>query len=744
MHKIGWFAAVAAVVAGCFSSQIEKDDVVVETSQYVFVIGADAKAKSLKLKANGEEMLDAREGLPVFAAVQDRPFNNEIKLVFPNKETVFRAKRVRREGEFLIVGFDLVSYEAKIRVTEKSGYALFELVDFILGPRGTASLDMTYPPVSAVRILDLPVRNRANYGEWMNAMWDEDGALAVMAAEPYTWIDDEPRHGFRRMFAEARRGLALVGAKVALVAAPTESFLDGVDAMEKDLGLPRGVESRRSPALKRSTYWTPECTPKNVDEHIAMAKKGGFRQMLLYHTAVCKGARGEPDYGGIGDYELRDEYVNGYDSLREMLAKIKAAGITPGLHVLHTFIGLRTHYVTPVADPRLNITRHFTLAKPLDGAAGGDLFVQENPASCPTNAPSRVLVFGGEIFSYEGYVTERPYRFTGVKRGHFETKVVNHDRGQIGGILDICEYGAKSVYIDQDTDLQDEVAEKIAKVFDCGFEFMYCDGSEGVSEPPTIHVANAQYRVWKKFARKPIFMEGAAKGHFAWHHLSAANAFDVFAPEIFKAMIVRWPQYESPIIRADFSRPDYGWWGVYLPGQDVKVETETSLTRAKSVGTQMDMWEFGTSRAAAWDAPATIQFTLEDMRKHPRLDDLLEVMRRWEDVRAKDWLTSEMKERLKSSTQEHHLYLNEKGEYELCDIEMLPTPEKAKNLRGFVFERNGRRTVAYWHTSGAGTAKLALGAGGATRALAVDKLRYLETGLSKDAVVKAFAAAEMK
>ena len=119
-------------------------------------------------------------------------------------------------------------------------------------------------------------------------------------------------------------------------------------------------------------------------------------------------------------------------------------------------------------------------------------------------------------------------------------------------------------------------------------------------------------------------------------------------------------------------------------------------------------------------------------------------MRRWEDVRAKDWLTSEMKERLKSSTQEHQLYLNEKGEYELCDIEMLPTPEKAKNLRGFVFERNGRRTVAYWHTSGAGTAKLALGAGGATRALAVDKLRYLETGLSKDAVVKAFAAAEMK
>lgn len=725
------------------SAMVCAEDVTVENDSFRLVIGDNAVAKSLKLKANGEEMLDVREGLPVFAAVQDRPFNNEIKLVFPHKETVFRANRVRREGEFLIVGFDLVSYEAKIRVTERNGYVLFELAGFILGPRGTFGLKMTYPPVSAVRILDLPVRSRANYGEWMNAMWDDSAALAVMAAEPYTWIDDEPRYGFRRMFAEARRGLNLVGAKVALVAAPKDAFLDGVDAMERDLGLPRGVESRRSPALKRSTYWTHDCTPTNVDEHIEIAKKGGFRQMLLYYTATCRGAKGDSGYGGIGDYELRDEYVKGYDSLREMLAKIKKAGITPGLHVLHTFIGLKTHYVTPVADPRLNITHHFTLAKPL-GTGDGDVYVQEDPSCCPTNAESRVLVFGGEILSFEGCTTDRPYRFTGVKRGHFETKVVEHPRGQIGGILDICEYGAKSCYIDQDSDLQDEVAEKIARIVDCGFEFMYFDGSEGVSEPPAIHVANAQYRVWKKLARKPIFMEGAAKGHFAWHHLSAANAFDVFAPEIFKKMIVRWPQYESPIIRQDFSRPDYGWWGVYLPGQDVKVETETSLGHAKSVGTQMDMWEFGTSRAAAWDAPATIQFNLEDLRKHPRQDDLLEVMRRWEDVRARNWLTPEMKERLKSSTQEHHLYVNERGEYELHEIEILPTPERARNLRGFVFERNGRRTVAYWHTCGAGTAKLALGKNGETLTLVVDKLRYLETDLSKDAVVDGFAAAEME
>ena len=741
MKRIGWFAAVAALVAGCVSTQIERDDVVIENARFKLVIGADATAKSLVVKATGEEMLDAHECLPAFFAVQDRPFNNEIKLVFPHTETTFRANRVRREGDFLIVGFELVSYSAKIRVTERDGYVLFELVDFILGPKGTDHLKMTYPPVSGVRILNLPVKNRANIGDWMNSVWDEKAAVALMSAEPYTWIAGERRDGFRLMSADARRDLRLRGAKAALVAAPTGEFLDCVDAMEREQDLPRGVESRRSAAMNRSIYWTHDISPTNVDEHIAFAKKGGFKQMLIYYMAVCKGAQGDKGYGGIGDYEIEDCYPKGYDSVREMLAKIKAAGITPGLHVLHTFIGLKTHYVTPVADPRLNLTRHFTLAKPL-GTEGGDLYVQEDPSNCPTNAESRVLAFGGELVSYEGFTTSYPFKFTGVRRGHCETRVVPHPRGQIGGILDICEYGAQSCYIDQDSDLQDEIAEKIAKIYDCGFEFMYYDGSEGASEPQGIHVANAQYRVWKKLAKKPIFTEGAAKCHFAWHHLSAANAFDIFPPEIFKAMIVRWPQYESPIIAADFSRPDFGWWGVYLPGQEVKISTETELYLSKSIGSQPDMWEFGTSRAAAWNAPAAIQFNLASMRKQPRMDDLLEVMRRWEDVRERKGLTPEMKERLKSPTQEHHLYLNAKGEYELCDIEMLPTPEKAAKVRGFIFEREGRRMVAYWHTSGSGTMEIDLGDG--VRTVPADKVRYLETGLSSDAAKRAFASAVLK
>lgn len=712
--------AVAAFAAiGAFA------DVVIENPRFRFVLGDDAKAKSLVLKATGEELLDLNEDLRAFAVIQNRPFNNEVKLTFPNKRTEYRADRVRRAGDFLYIGFELISYEAQLKVTEAADYVTFELVDFPLGPRGSNHLKMTYPPVDVMKILDLPVKNRKYFGGWLNVSWDDAAAVAVVAAEPYTWIDSSRRHGFRLMTAEAHRNLKLRGAKTALVVAATGNFMDAMDAFERDLGLPRGVQSRRSQEIKSSIYWSSGVRPSTVDRHLAYAKQGGFRNMLIYYPAICKGAKGDGGYGGIADYELLDEYVNGYDSLKEMLAKIKAAGITPGLHVLQTFIGFKTRYVTPVADPRLNLTTHFTLAKPL-GKEDGDVWVHEDPSNCPTNEASRILAFGGELISYEGFTTERPYKFTGVKRGAKETTIVEHPNGQIGGILDVCEFGGVSCYIDQNTDLQDEVAEKIAKIYNCGFEFMYCDGSEGVNVPQGIHVPNAQYRVWKKFDKKPLFMEGAAKAHFGWHHLSGANAFDVFPPEIFKDMIVRWPLYAAPIMRQDFSRLNFGWWGIYQPSD-------------KSVGTQPDMWEFGTSKGAAWDCPATIQFNLPALEKHPRMADLLEVMRRWEDVRAKKWLTDAQREALKDPKREFHLYLDDKGAYTLYEIEMLPASAEAKLLRGFVFERDGKRVVAYWHTRGEGEFTLDWAG---PKTLKADKMRYLETPMTKAEIAKAFSTAK--
>ena len=707
------------------------DDLVFENARMRLTVGDDAIVKSLKLKATGEELLETKDPTPFMSVTQPRPFNNEIKLKYPHRRTTYPANRIRREGDRLVIGFEIAPYEAAVSVKTTDDYVAFTLEDFILTeksyplcPTTTVPLDFTAPPVDEFRLVQLPVRNRANYGEWLNVQWDGSAAVGVFSTSEHAVTDAESRNGYRLMCADALREVKLRGTGAAIVVdAGGESILDRIDAMEKDYGLPRGVENRRNPLVNASIYFASGLNLSTVDRHIAMAKKGGFR---LMQTSIAN------FMGPNGARKYRPEFPNGFADVKAVLDRIRAAGIVPGMHILHTFVDFDSPLVQGGADRRLQLREHYTLAKDL-GPGDTEVYVDENPQNAEKMEKCRLLKFGKELLSYESFTTERPYKFTGVKHGVKGTPASVHEEGTIGGTLWICEYGGNDIYIKQDSDLQDEVAQQVAEFWKAGMQFVYFDGSEGVCAPFGFHVANAQYRMWKRLDPQPILGEGAAKGPFSWHMLSGANAFDVFFPEEFKEMIDEHPAFEAPFMKRNFSRVNFGWWGFWAPGSKIRGKT--------TIGVQPDMWEYGTSKAAAWDSPASIQMRLEALEAHPRLDDILEVMRRWEDVRAKGWLTPEMKERIRASTRGHHLYLNDKGEYELYEIEMLPTPAAMKELRGFVFERNGKRTVAYWHTCGAGQVKLALGANGAATVVPADKLRYLETDLSRSAVIAAFAAA---
>jgi len=511
--------------------------------------------------------------------------------------------------------------------------------------------------------------------------------------------------------------------------------------------------------LNDCTYFTGDINPLNVDEHLRFIKKCGFRKMQIYYTAMFKE---EDGYSLDGNYDYRPEYPNGRADLAAMLKKIRDAGVTPGIHFLQTHIGLKSRYVTPVADHRLGLTQRFTLSRPLD-VSGDVVYVEESTEGAEMHPKRRVLRFGGELISYEGYTSERPYRFTGCKRGVYETNVAAHPAGESGGVLDISEFGATSVYIDQNTDLQDEIAGKLADAYDAGFGFIYFDGSEGTNAPYDFHVPNAQYRVYKRLGSAPVFTEGAAKAHFSWHFLSRGNAFDVFAPDIFKSAIDVYPAEEAPHMRRDLTCVDFGWWAMKMPGTpSSNYEYQRKLYRDPrdyDCGTQADHYEYGASHAAAWDCPVTIQFDLDVLRRHPRIDDILEVLRRWQDVREKNWLTAEQKELLREPGAEYTLLINESGAYELVRCERLDCCE---GVRAFAFERGGKRYVSFWHISGEGMLSLpvsaealeaadeiasewaapAAGADG-NALLPVGAKRYLRCGLSAEALKDAFKAAKL-
>jgi len=718
-----------------FTKMFTPEDIVVENAKMKFVLGGDGVAKSLVVKKSGEEMLVAKPFEPFFSVTQIRPFNNEIKLHHPNTRTTYRANRVRREGDRLFIGFETAPYEAVVDMKNSDdGYVAFKLVRFDVrrGIDYSEWYTMDLPPAESFRVAQLEVKDRKNFGEWLNVMWDEKAACAVIGLDEFADIHNVARPGHHVLTADLLKGQKLTGGAAAIVCgAGREDFLDSADAVERDYNLPRGVQSRRSKKLNASIFWTGEITPENADAEIALAKQGGFTMMLLYYP-VFTGDH-EWAYAVLGDYKYNKEYANGQADVKKLLDRIKAAGITPGFHTLQTHIGIRSRYVTPVADPRLNKTRRFTLAKPLaaDGAVD-EICVYENPVDATMHPRARVLQFGGELFGYEAYTTKPPYRFTGVKRGWYKTAVETHPVGQVGGTLDISEFGADSCYIDQATDLQDEIAAKIADICDAGMEFMYFDGSEGVNPPCGVNVSRAQYRVTSRLKNPPLFTEGAAKSHFGWHLQAGANAFDGFGPEVFKEKILEFPFTEAQEMRKDFTRVDFGWWSVAMPG--------VQKNGRFSTGTQADHWEFGTSKAAAWDCPATIQIR-PYARKHPRLNDILEAMRRWEEVRANGFLTEERKRLLRDPSKEFHLHPDGQGGYALVEWKQLAVGgTRDGQVRAFLFEYAGKRHVAYWHVSGEGDFEIDLPGEGKKKLHAAD-MKHLVSDLSEQQLTTAFTEA---
>lgn len=662
-------------------------EIIIENKHLRLVVGSDCVAKSLLCKDSGEECLMEGFQMPLFSVTQDRPFNNEIKLAYPCKHTTYQANRLRREGNKLIMGFEIAPYEAVVLIDEQPEYVNFSLEGFIVHEGDYGHLTMDMPPATQFRLLQLPIKNRKNFGEWLNVSWDENTAINVLATAPQTIIDSELRGDHRIMYADVRSDIRMRGPGAALIVNAGEKVLDSIASMEEDFGLPKGVESRRSKDINASVYWVSNLCMDNVDEHIKLAKQGGFRMMLVYYTSFYKETE---KWGFKGNYDFQPTYPNGLEDVKAVIAKVREAGITPGIHFLQTHIGLKSRLVTPVADHRLRLIRHFTLAKPL-GIDDTTIYVEQDTYNTVMADKRRVLQFGGELITYEGYTTEYPFCFTGCVRGAYATNVKEHPLGEIGGVLDVSEYGGGSCYLDQDSSLANEVAKKLSDTYNCGFQFVYFDGSEGTNIPYEYHIPNGQYRVYKNMQPQPLFAEGAAKAHFSWHMLSGGNAFDVFRPAIFKAMIAEHPAQEAPRMHQDFTRVNFGWWGFF------------------GAETQADMYEYGTSRAAAWDCPITLQAYPEKFKENPRFADVFEVMRRWEEVRATDWLTKEQKTMLQDLKQEHILLINEQKEFELVPYYQIEGAASGNEfVSAFHFTRNEENYVVYWLHNADGTLRLPL------------------------------------
>jgi hypothetical protein len=716
-----------------------KQAIVLENAEMRLILAPDGAAKSLIHKASGQECLAAGVALPVFTVTQYRPYDNELQLAYPAKPRDFPAEAIRREEDRLIVQFSLVGYQAVIRLRITDSYIGFTLEK--LEYKGYTSLRAKRKtPIDESVFLQLPIRNRENFGEWLNVMWDEAVAVNVLGTDPYARVDATACGDYHLMKVGTVDSIKTEGVGGALIVTGTRQLLDRVAKVEEDYGLPRGVESRRRPEYRQSYYELSTLKPGEIERHIRFTKVAGLRCMDVYYRTFAK---------TCGHFPFRPEYPNGIEDVKRLTGQILQAGIRPGIHIHYNKVDKQDAYVTPRPDPRLNLAATFTLREALDRSSR-TITVEENPRQCTLDEGRRILKIQDELITYERYMTTPPYQFLGCERGALGSEASAYGVGARVGLLDVDTWPI-FVRLSQDTDIQEEVAQRLAAIYrEGGFQFVYFDGAEDVPGPEYWYtVSRAQWLVYQKLNPRPLFSEGACKSHFSWHILTRGNAFDMFKPEVLKAAVRAYPAAEAPRAARDFTSINFGWIGYWAPSRE-------------TIGTQPDMIEYVTSRAAGWDCPISLVGDLEQLEAHPRTPDNLEVIRRWESARAKGWLSDSQKAALRNLDQEHILLLDERGAPELAAYRQIEDVGGGSTpVRAFLFERKAKIYVVFWHMSGNGSMALPLG-GGTVRLMAelgrpqaISRIsgalrlplagrQYLECdGVSRENILRAFRSARI-
>ena len=656
------------------SESYDNEGIIIENARFRLILNTNGTARSLVHKESGQECLKEGVHTPVVTLTQNRPYDNENFLTFPAKRKTFFADTIRRDGDKLIVGFRLEEHEATIglKITDEYIGFTLEKIEYSVGTVGVKRMT----EIDEFTLLQLPVKDRKYFGEWLNVIWDEDVAVNVIGTDMYAKIDNVQYDDYHLLQAGMETNVKLIGVGAALITTDKDELLDCIDKLERDYNLPLGVESRRSEEYKYSYYELRNVTRQNIDEHIAFAKAGGFRMMVMYYTDFAT---------SMGHFPWNDSYPNGMADLQEVTGKIKAAGLITGLHIHYSKATKNDPYVTPVPDPRLNIVRYFTLAGDINKNSDV-IMVDENPRGCTMERERRYLKIGDELITYENFTTERPYMFTGCQRGALSSKVSDFKKGFKFGLLDVDTWPI-FIRFDQYTSIQEEVAGRLAGIIrNAGFRFIYFDGAEDVNLPYWFTASKAMVTVYDSLNPKPLVSEGAIKPHFGWHILSRGNAFDIFAPSDIRSATNRYPVREAEYIAQDFTSIEFGWMGYRAP-------------RRGYTGYQPDMYEYVCSRAAAWDCPYSIVADLKELKDHPRTKDNLEVMHRWEEVRINGLLSPEQKDELKSTEQEHFLIINEESKYEMLPYKQI-TQLPDTTISAFIYERSGKAGVVFWNISG--------------------------------------------
>lgn len=655
-------------------------EIAIENQEFKLSIGENGLVEGLIHKPSGRQCLAPGEDIPVCVITQYRPYDNENFLMYPAKPRSFDSNKAWLVGDTLMVEFADTYDIAKIKVDVTPSYIAFDLVDRDYriedyGVKRKTELD-------EFTLLQLPLKKLPRFGEWLNVMWDDSVAVALVATAPTTFIDSDVRKEYTALSASTHSAVRLYNSGAALMVTRPDSLLDRIDVLEKDFDMPRGVESRRGEHYLKSYYELRGVTLDNIDRNIELARQSGLKTMVIYYPDFAK---------ACGHYQWRDEYPRGIDDLKEICRRITDAGLIPGIHIHYSKIAVTDPYINDgTPDRRTNTVSRYSLARPL-WADDDTIWVVQRPEDLRMEDGRRLLHIDDELIMFTDVKKTEPYAFTGCQRALFNTRATAHDKMSEARHLDVDDWPL-FIRVDQDTDIQSEIAARLGKIYsDCGFRFVYFDGAEDVPMPYWYNVSRSQLEVYNALKPAPLFAEGALKSHYGWHILSRGNAFDIFAPERIRQAMRRYTLRCAQQVACDFTSVNFGWVNYLAPSE-------------KTIGMQPDIFDFICSKALAWDCPISLVANVPEIEKHPRTADNFKSINLWETLKLSKSIDPELKEALRDPDREFTILPRKGGKTAIHEVWQL-TPDSlnlTNPVRAFAFKNGPASTsIIYWDCRGA-------------------------------------------
>ncbi len=701
------------------SSIASADTIVIENPRCRLTLGPRGRCRGLTDTKGGREIGCA---------------DNDIRVV----EAVIGGKRDRanslrfRDGR-LEIGFEKHGTRLVYRVHTTPDWIRFEL----------SSISGTRP--ERLTLLRLPVAITATVGRVPDLARDEKTAVCLLSGGMQARGAARPRDGWTELAVTTQDvpGPTLEGAAAALVVAPPAAIGTILQRAAAAFGLPTntrdGVPVKRLPRT-RGSYWFISLGAADVERMIDCCNRSGIRQVMVNFHALCTAP---------GHYPInRKNFPRGPAGVTAMVDRFHAAGILVGMHTFASKVKKTDPYVTPVPDRRFWVDRRATLAggidpKQTDITVAGSLARWPGSPVCTQKRweggvqKHREVIIDDEIVRYESIGPADTYNtFLGCTRGAWGTRAATHESGtacrHYG--VDGCING---YIIDQETDLLDEVTDRLADVFNtAGFDMVYFDGGEDVDRRRFhYYVTRHQAAAMAKFTKRPIIHMGTIMTHRLWHSFARSGTVDTYRHtlgghltalggatdirrirEVTNERVVRTVAFDLAgkrerwrTVREHIDRSvrravameralmpaELGWFGIWPAGKH-------------DDGLQLDEFEYLMVKSLAYDKPISLQTSFAKMDRHPLTPAILQIAKAYEQMRLGDAeLDDATRDRLRELGKDFILVQTD-GTREFIAVREVPGVAGTKDrVRAFVGGRGDGAAATVWHVSRGGTLTLA-------------------------------------